>query len=115
MLMYRTCRCCRRIWNKLLHALFHLLAMPCIAMGFIAVLDSHNERVTKNAQGELVPDPIPNFYSLHSWMGLATMGLFGLQVIKNAYYKKKILLTLSLYLFIIVCSWLFQLFALIML
>ena len=37
MLMYRTCRCCRRIWSKLLHTTFHLLAAPCIAIAFVAV------------------------------------------------------------------------------
>jgi len=58
---------------KLLHTFFHLLAMPCVALGFLAVLESHN-RAT--------PEPIPNFYSLHSWMGFVTMGLFGLQVRK---------------------------------
>ena len=75
MLMYRTCRCCRRIWNKLLHTVFHILAIPCIAIGFIAVLDSHNLRTVEGN-----PSPIPNFYSLHSWIGLAAMGLFALQV-----------------------------------
>lgn len=75
MLMYRTCRCCRRIWNKLLHTMFHILAIPCIAIGFIAVLDSHNLRLDNDEN----PSPIPNFYSLHSWMGLTTMGLFALQ------------------------------------
>ena len=72
MLMYRTCRCCRRIWSKLLHTLFHLLATPCIAFAFIAVWDSHAYRK---------PEPIPHFYSLHSWMGATTMGLFALQVL----------------------------------
>merc|ERR1712012_539829 len=38
MLMYRTCRCCRRIWSKLLHTIFHLLAAPCIALGFVALV-----------------------------------------------------------------------------
>jgi len=72
MLMYRTCRCCRRIWSKLLHTLFHLLATPCIAFAFIAVWDSHAYRK---------PEPIPHFYSLHSWMGATTMGLFALQFV----------------------------------
>ena len=79
MLMYRTCRCCRRIWNKLLHTVFHILSIPCIAIAFIAVLDSHNLRTVN---GE--PAPIPNFYSLHSWIGLAAMGLFALQVTWNS-------------------------------
>ena len=75
MLMYRTCRCCRRIWSKLLHTMFHLLAAPCIAIGFVAVWDFHNDRRVDG-----VPAPVPHFYSLHSWMGLTTMGLFALQV-----------------------------------
>ena len=77
MLMYRTCRCCRRIWSKLLHTTFHLLAAPCIAIGFVAVYDYHNDRRDKFGN----PDPIPHFYSIHSWMGLTTMGLFALQVL----------------------------------
>lgn len=70
-LLYRICRCCRRIYVKLLHTVFHALAIPCVAVGFLAVLDSHNL-----AQ----PRPIANFYSLHSWIGLVTMGLFAIQV-----------------------------------
>lgn len=76
MILYRTCRCCRRIWNKLLHTILHILAIPCIVIGFIAVLDSHNLRKDKDGN----PAPIPNFYSLHSWIGLTAMGLFVLQV-----------------------------------
>ncbi|XP_021939496.1 cytochrome b ascorbate-dependent protein 3 isoform X2 [Zootermopsis nevadensis] len=71
-LLYRVCRCCRRIYVKLFHTIFHALAIPCIVVGFIAVLDSHN----LNPAGA-----IPNFYSLHSWMGLVTMGLFALQFV----------------------------------
>ena len=82
MLMYRSCRCCRRIWNKLLHTTFHLLAIPCIAMAFIAVYDSHVLNTVPDPQDpeKRLPKPIPDFYSLHSWMGFATMGLFALQV-----------------------------------
>jgi len=83
MLMYRSCRCCRRIWNKLLHTTFHLLAIPCIAMAFIAVYDSHVLNTVPDPQDpeKRLPKPIPDFYSLHSWMGFATMGLFALQFI----------------------------------
>ena len=70
MLSYRSYGCCRQIYKKLFHTLFHILAVPAIVMGFLTVLDSHN----------LANPPIPNFYSLHSWMGLTTMGLFAIQV-----------------------------------
>ncbi|XP_049866653.1 plasma membrane ascorbate-dependent reductase CYBRD1 isoform X3 [Pectinophora gossypiella] len=66
-LLYRICRCFRRIYVKLLHAIFHALAFPCIVIGFLAVLDFHNKT------------GIVNFYSLHSWIGLVAMGLFGIQ------------------------------------
>jgi hypothetical protein len=75
--MYRTCRCCRRIWNKLLHAIFHILAVPCLAVGFLATWDFHENRTVPETGASA---RIPHFYSLHSWMGLATMGLFALQV-----------------------------------
>ncbi|XP_018575397.1 cytochrome b reductase 1 isoform X2 [Anoplophora glabripennis] len=71
-LLYRICRCCRRIYVKLLHTVFHALAIPCVAVGFVAVLDSHNLNE---------PAAIPNFYSLHSWIGFVTMGLFAIQFV----------------------------------
>ncbi|KAL1138262.1 hypothetical protein AAG570_009951 [Ranatra chinensis] len=71
MLLYRVSRCCRRIYVKLVHTLFHVLAIPCVVLGFMAVLDYHN----------LSQPPIPNFYSIHSWMGFVTMGLFALQFV----------------------------------
>jgi len=75
MLVYRSCHCCRRIYTKLLHSFFHILAMPCVALGFLAVWDYITLR--KDKEGN--PDPITHFYSIHSWLGVLTMGLFSIQ------------------------------------
>ena len=72
MLTYRQWRCCNHSTIKLVHTLYHIMAIPCIAVGLIAAFDFHNNRK---------PTPIPNLYSLHSWMGLFTVGLYGLQVL----------------------------------
>ena len=76
MLVYRSCRCCRHICSKLLHTLFHMLGIPCIGLGFLAIWNYHSLR--KDRSGN--PAPLPHFYSLHSWLGLITMGLALLQV-----------------------------------
>lgn len=68
-LLYRICRCCSHLIVKLCHTFFHACSIPCIVIGFMAVWDSHNQQ------------QIPNFYSLHSWLGLITMGLFALQFV----------------------------------
>jgi len=70
-LLYRICRCCRRIYVKLLHTVFHALAIPCVAIGFIAVLEYHNNDRIR----------LPNFYSMHSWIGFVAMGLFAIQFV----------------------------------
>ncbi|GLV32747.1 no extended memory [Carabus blaptoides fortunei] len=70
-LLYRICRCFRRIYVKLIHTIFHALAIPCIVVGFLAVLEYHNNSTPA----------IPNFYSMHSWLGFITMGLFALQFV----------------------------------
>ncbi|XP_065206513.1 transmembrane ascorbate-dependent reductase CYB561 isoform X2 [Planococcus citri] len=69
MLLYRISRCCRHIFVKLFHTIFHILAIPCIGLGFFAVFDK------KMLSGET------HFYTLHSWMGLVTMGMFALQFV----------------------------------
>ncbi|XP_069193967.1 plasma membrane ascorbate-dependent reductase CYBRD1 isoform X3 [Procambarus clarkii] len=70
MLVYRLFRCCNKLTAKVLHTFLHLMAVPCIVVGTITVFDSHNLRTP----------PIPNLYSLHSWLGVVTIGLFALQV-----------------------------------
>jgi len=56
---------------KIAHGIIQVISIVFALIGLKAVLDSHN----------LNPKPIPNFYSLHSWLGLLTIGLFVLQLI----------------------------------
>ena len=60
----------KKLYIKILHGMIHLGALIFSAVGLKAVFDSHN----------LAKNPIPNMYSLHSWMGIITVVLFGLQV-----------------------------------
>lgn len=56
---------------KIAHGVIQAVSILFALIGLKAVLDSHN----------LNPKPIPNFYSMHSWLGLLTIGLFALQLI----------------------------------
>lgn len=53
---------------KLAHAGLHLLAFVLVVIALVAVFDFHNSA------------KIPNMYSLHSWLGLAAVLLYALQV-----------------------------------
>lgn len=68
-LLYRICRCCSHLIVKLCHVFFHACSIPCIVIGFLAVWEWKNETNT------------PHFYSLHSWLGLITSGLFAFQFV----------------------------------
>lgn len=68
-LLYRICRCCSHLIVKLCHTFFHACSIPCIVIGFLAVWESKNESNT------------PHFYSLHSWLGFITFGLFVFQFV----------------------------------
>lgn len=57
-LLYRLCRCLKHIYAKLAHTLFHTLAIPCVAIGFLAVYDSHNYNDPP------IPNVRNNFYNM---------------------------------------------------
>ncbi len=54
--------------NKILHILWHCLGLFSLIIGLVAVFKSHNTKVAGLK---------PNLYSLHSWLGLAAVLLFG--------------------------------------
>uniref|UniRef100_A0A3Q3FWI5 Plasma membrane ascorbate-dependent reductase CYBRD1 n=2 Tax=Labrus bergylta TaxID=56723 RepID=A0A3Q3FWI5_9LABR len=60
---------CSKLIMKFIHAGLNLAAFICATISFVAVFDFHNA-----AQ-------IPNMYSLHSWLGLAALVLFCLQIV----------------------------------
>uniref|UniRef100_A0A1A8EAD8 Transmembrane ascorbate-dependent reductase CYB561 n=2 Tax=Nothobranchius TaxID=28779 RepID=A0A1A8EAD8_NOTKA len=66
-LVYRVFRNEAKRNVKLLHGIIHLLALIISIVGVVAVFDFHRA------------NQIPDVYSLHSWLGLATLVLFCLQ------------------------------------
>ncbi|XP_012275339.1 cytochrome b reductase 1 isoform X2 [Orussus abietinus] len=67
MLIYRSQRTVRKRRLKLLHAGMMIFSLLLTIIALVAVFDSHN--LNK-------PEPIPNMYSLHSWVGLTSVILF---------------------------------------
>ncbi|KAK9918139.1 hypothetical protein WJX75_001570 [Coccomyxa subellipsoidea] len=58
--------------RKLLHALLQIIAVVAAVLGVIAAFQSHNLKA---------PMKIPNLYSAHSYLGIFTLILLGLQAI----------------------------------
>ena len=67
-LVYRVLRKLPKMVVKLIHAAIMLSVVVCTVVGLLAVFTLHND------------NNIANLYSLHSWMGLTTVILFGCQV-----------------------------------
>ena len=68
-LVYRLFRNVTKIYVKIMHGLIHVAVLVFASIALKAVFDSHNK----------AQKPIPNMYSLHSWVGLSAVILFGLQ------------------------------------
>ncbi|KAL2728860.1 cytochrome b reductase 1-like isoform X1 [Vespula squamosa] len=71
MLMYRIQRNVRKRLLKLIHTGLMLLTILLTIIALIAVFDSHNLKIP----------PIPNMYTLHSWIGLTCVILFCFQLL----------------------------------
>ncbi|KAJ8282444.1 hypothetical protein COCON_G00049630 [Conger conger] len=59
---------CSKLMMKFIHAGLNILAFAFAAISLVAVFDFHNAA------------SIPNMYSLHSWLGLTAVILYGLQI-----------------------------------
>lgn len=74
--------------QKLVHLILHLLALISGILGIYAVFKFKN----KPDQKDMV--------TLHSWLGIITISLFGLQVYNHNTYLEKLKVQISSYLFI---------------
>lgn len=70
MLLYRVFRNGKKKNLKILHATVMIGSFVCMTVGLKAAFDSHDLKK---------PTPIPNMYSLHSWMGIIAAALFAMQ------------------------------------
>lgn len=57
--------------QKILHLTLHGIAVILVVLAVVAAVVSHTAKL---------PAPIPNLYSVHSWMGTATLALLATQV-----------------------------------
>lgn len=73
MLVYKSFRCCKKIYNKILHTILFVCSISAITIGTVAGIQAQHN-VPKGAA-------IKHFYSIHSWIGLTAIGLFCLQFI----------------------------------
>ena len=93
MLVYRFFRGCRLFPLKIIHGVIQISALVFAAVGVAAAFEHHNR------------SDINNMYSLHSWIGLITVIVFGLQVLYfflSTHRKGRYAMTMSFYLS--VCS-----------
>jgi cytochrome b-561 len=67
-MVYRVLPTSNHETNKLIHLVLHGIALVLGAVGIYFAFKNHNE------------SGIANLYSLHSWIGIGTITLYGIQV-----------------------------------
>uniref|UniRef100_A0A915BK13 Cytochrome b561 domain-containing protein n=1 Tax=Parascaris univalens TaxID=6257 RepID=A0A915BK13_PARUN len=78
LLVYRVFRNERKRFSKLLHLTLHTMVLIFMIIALKAVWDSHDYH---RKDGEL--DPIPNLYSLHSWIGITVVITYCIQYVSG--------------------------------
>ncbi|GJW50377.1 probable ascorbate-specific transmembrane electron transporter 1 [Tanacetum coccineum] len=73
-IVYKVIPDAKRKAQKAVHLIFHFIALVAGIVGVYAVFKFHNEA------------KLPHMYTLHSWIGLSTISLFGFQVDLNYLY-----------------------------
>lgn len=68
-IIYRIFPKIEKLYVKVGHTVIHMGAIVFSVVGLVAAFDSHNLR----------KKPIPNMYSLHSWVGIVVVAMFCLQ------------------------------------
>ena len=71
MLVFRMCRSCPKVPLKVVHTIIQAAALVFAGVGLAAAFDYHDRT---NAE---------HMFSLHSWLGLIIVILFGLQVVDD--------------------------------
>lgn len=71
-LIYKTYLCCKKIYNKILHAFFFVISIGLVSFGFLIGFQAQSISSSPDQQ-------VQHFYSLHSWIGLVACALFALQ------------------------------------
>uniref|UniRef100_A0A914CGW6 Cytochrome b561 domain-containing protein n=1 Tax=Acrobeloides nanus TaxID=290746 RepID=A0A914CGW6_9BILA len=74
-IVYRVFRHEKKRFTKLLHLTIHSIVLVFMLVGLKAVWDSHDFHLDEKGQ----PDPLPNLYSIHSWLGIIMVTGYVLQ------------------------------------
>lgn len=79
--MHRVLQTQPKVTGRFLHASFHIIALIIAVIGLAAAFDFHYHA------------KIPDLYTLHSWVGMATVILFSFQVSAFMFIRSHVIIT----------------------